>query len=150
MLPEDERKEGQLKRMPFALDQAKPVLADIWVLRSVGYEALFRQFQREVMVSAFRGLWRRHVGSTPFEPMLANHHGAPFARPDIFRNQQNAVGEHTGPDIQHHLVSAKLWLIVNQPRTWMGGQRRRGQTADHLIPDVVAVKACGLSPPLRR
>src|SRR5579864_4251649 len=136
--------------MRFALDQAEPVLADVWVLRSVGYEALFRQFQREAMVGALVCAWAGYVGSAPFQPVLANHHGPSFARPDIFWNQQNAIREHVRPDIQHHLVPAKLWLIVNEPRARIRRQARWWHAPDHLVPDVVAVKARGLVPSLQR
>ena len=136
--------------MALALDEAKPIFADVWVLRSIGHEALFRQFHSEAMIVTFVGLRTGGIGSAPFQPMLANHHRTLLGRPEIFRDKQNAVGKNVRPDIQHHLVPAKLWIIVNQPCARICRQAGGRQPPDHFVPNVVTVKTRGLVPSFRR
>jgi hypothetical protein len=150
VLPEDEREKRQLQWMALALDQAEAVLADVWVLRRERDEALFGQPDGILVVVMRIDLGIHHLLRTALQAMLADHHGAPFARPDILGHEQNPVGENAGPDIQHHFVPAIFRLVEDQPRSRIGRYAGIGKSADHLVPNVLAHRLRGLMPCLRR
>src|SRR3974390_3271061 len=102
--------------MALALDLPEAVLADIRVLGSVDYEPLVRQARSEVMVIRAIDFGIRDVLRAPFEAALADNHRAALAGFEVLGNQQNAVGEYVGPDIQNHLVAAELWGVVDKAR----------------------------------
>src|SRR5207244_10108781 len=106
VLPQDKREQRQLERMPLALNHPEAVLEDVRVLRRIGDEALFSQLGGETVVIMRVRFRIGGVGGTTFETVLAYHNRALLARLDVFRYQQDSVGENARPHIQHYLVAA--------------------------------------------
>src|ERR1700730_12682821 len=98
--------------MPFALNHTKAILEDLGILRRICNKDLVRQFGRETMLVVRVLIGIGGVARTAFQSMLANHDRTFFAGLDSFRDVQDAVSEYSGPDVEDHLVAAKLRLVV--------------------------------------
>src|SRR5437870_3420301 len=81
--------------------------------------------------------------------MLADNDRTALPGLNTLRNQKDAIGEHVGIDVQHNLVAAIGWRIVDESSPRIRRQGRRRQAADYLVPEIVAIGPAGLLPSLR-
>ena len=142
--PRMNEKSDSLQRMRLALDLAEPVLADVRVLRRERDEAFFGQARGEAVVEVRVDRRVGHFPRPAFEPVLADDDRAPLAGLEVLRHEQDAVGEHAGPDVEHDLVAAELRLVEHRRVRGFGGRGRVGQPADDLVPDVARIGGRGL------
>ena len=138
MLRHDDREERLLQRIGLALQRAEAVLEDVQVLRREGDEAALGQLGGEVVIG--RVVARDDVLGTPFQAVLADDDRPPLARLKVLRHQQNAVGDHVGKDIEHHLVAGPRRRVVGLARAGIGGQTRLVERADHLRAKHLAIR----------
>src|SRR5580704_4902900 len=124
--------------MTLTLDQPEAILADIGILGRERYESFFCQPDREPMIVRRIDFRISHLPRVPLQTVLADHYWPPLTRLDILGDKQNPVSEDSGPHIQHHFITAKFWLVENQPRLGVGRHAGIGKPSDHLVPKVRA------------
>ena len=106
----DEREQRLAERIGLALQDAEVVPADVGVLGGEDDEALVGECRAERVVQASCSRIDDHVRPA-FQPVLADDHRPPFARLEILGQEQHAVGEHVGVDVEHDLVAGPLRLV---------------------------------------
>ena len=134
--------------MAFALNLAKPVFADVGILRRESDEALFGQPDSKPMVVSGVNVRISHVSRPALEAVLADHYRPPLALFDTLRHQQNPVGKDSWPDIQHYLITAEFRLVIDEPRAGIRRDVGVWKTSNHLVPDVIAQRTGCLLPVL--
>src|SRR2546426_1529851 len=82
--------------------------------------------------------------------MLTNYCRPTLTWLEVFRDQQDSIGENIRPHIQYHLVAFELRRIIDQARTRIGRQTRRWETANYLFPYVITIKVRRCFPALQR
>src|SRR5579863_2558223 len=97
--------------MAQALNDSKPVFADIRVLRRVGDETLFSQCRSEVMIEMMIERRVRDIRRPALQAVLAHNHRTTLVGFQIFRKKKDSVREDIGPYIQHDLVSIEMRRI---------------------------------------
>jgi hypothetical protein len=99
VLAEDEAEEGGLEEVGFALDLAEACLAVVGVLGCIDDVAEFDELSGELAVD---GAWFGvdGVAGVAFEAMLADDEGSFVAGGKVFGEEEDAVGEDVGVDIE--------------------------------------------------
>ncbi|MCC6390957.1 MAG: hypothetical protein IT167_10150 [Bryobacterales bacterium] len=69
-----------------------------------------------------------------------------FARTDIFGNQEITVSIDARPDVEQYLIAAEPGGVKDLGCAWIGGEGRRRQAADEVVPDAVTQGAGGGDP----
>src|SRR5258708_27715059 len=136
--------------MAFPLNLAKSVFPDVGILRRKSDKALFGQPDCKPMVVSGVNVRVGHLSRPALQAVLTDYYRPPFAGFDILRHQQNPVCEDSRPNIQHHLIAAEFWLVVNKPRASLRRHVGFWKTPNHLVPDVIAQGAGCLLPVLWR
>jgi hypothetical protein len=109
---------------------------------------LFGQPQPVLMVGLVIDLGIGDIRRSTLQSMLADHHRTLLARLQVFGQQQDAVGEDIGPDVEHHLVPPELRLLEDQSRPRRRRQRGIGHAADDIVPDGLPINLRRLPPAL--
>ena len=153
VLAQHHREQRRLQRIRLPLQHPEIVLPPIRIMRRERDEAALRQLRRKRAVitepAALRVL-RHRVLRHALQPVLTHHHRSPLARLQIFRHQQIAPRHHARPHVQHHLVARPFRLIINLPRARIRRLIRRGQTPDHLAPQILLKRPPRRHPVIRR
>src|SRR3954471_18506403 len=102
--------------MTSSLDLPETILADVRILRAERDESFFREPNREAVIVVRINLRIGGLGGAALPAMLANDDRPSLAGANVFRYEQNPIGEYAGPDIEHHFVTPELRLVVNQFR----------------------------------
>src|SRR3569832_658062 len=68
-----------------------------------------------------------------FQSMLASDHRSSFARLQVARNQQKAVGNDIRKYIQHHFVAGPFVFLVSLPGPRIGWQQRLLESSNNLF-----------------
>ena len=84
---------------------AELVVADVRVLRRVDDVAPVGELGAEGMVVFGVFLGVDHVGRPAFQAVLADDHRPLLAGLQVLRQQQDAVGEHVGVEVERHFVA---------------------------------------------
>lgn len=136
--------------MPLALNNPEAILPDIWVLRRIGHETLFRETYGEAAIVRRVDFRISDIARAALQPVLTNHHGPPLAGLDVLRYEQNPIRQDSWPDIQNHLVAAVPGLVIDQTGTHVLRHVRGCNPADHFLPDIIAMRARAVLPSFRR
>lgn len=146
-MAEDEAEEGGLEEVGFALDLAEACLAVVGVLGCIDDVAEFDELSGELAVD---GAWFGvdGVSGVAFEAMLADDEGSFVAGGKVFGEEEDAVGEDVGVDIEEEFVAGPGGLIIEFAGTWPEGEGGRGEFAEDFAVEVVAVEVAGLVPGL--
>src|SRR5437763_13040562 len=99
--------------MALALNDAKTVLPDVRILRSVGDETLLGQFRRETMIEMGIAVGIGRIAGPPFQTVLADHHRPLLAGLDVLWHEQDSIRVYTRPNVEGYFVAAELRTIVN-------------------------------------
>ena len=103
MLGDDEGEEGFADGVGFELEGAEAIFEDVEVLGGEGDEAALGEGGGEGLVVVVAGLADGVLGAA-LEAVLADDYGTASARGDVIRDEQEAVGEQAGEDVEDDLV----------------------------------------------
>src|SRR5690606_20861636 len=138
VLGNDRREERLSDRVRFALKRPEAVPEDIEVLRREGHEAAPRELGREGFVVVVILLADDRLRPS-LEPVLADDDRTAIARDGIVREEEDAVGDHIGKDVEHDLVTGPTLAFVALARTGARGRSLEIEAADHLVAEALAV-----------
>ncbi len=99
--------------MALTLDDSEAILADIRILRRIRNEPLFRQADREAVIVMRVDLRIGDIARPPLQTVLTHHYGPALVRLNILGHQQNPIGKNSLPDVQNHLITAVLGLVID-------------------------------------
>ena len=127
------------------MDLAEAVMTVVGVLRGIDDVTQFDESAGEVVVhGAFfevDGVSRR-----AFQAMLTDDEGASFAGGKAFGDQEDAIGEDLGIDIQLDFVAGPGGFVIDFAGAGFEGQGGRGQFAEDFAVEVVAIEIAGFLP----
>ena len=147
VLAEDEAEEGGLEEVGFALDLAEACLAVVGVLGGIDDVAEFDESSGELVVDG-SGFGIDGVAGVSFEAVLADDEGAFFTGGKVFGDEEDAVGEDVGVDIEEEFVAGPGGQVVEFAGAGPEGEGGRGQFAEDFAVEVMAVEVTGLVPGL--
>ena len=99
MLTEDEREQRGANRVGLSAEPPVAILAAIQIVRREDDEAAIGERRPEIVVERHVPIDR--LARQPVAAVLDHDHRTPFARGDALGNDDDAPGEHVGPDVEH-------------------------------------------------
>src|SRR5208283_3408801 len=103
--------------MPLALNDPEAILPDIWVLRRIGHETLFREPYSEAVIVRGVDLRIGNIARAALQPVLTHHHAPPLAGLHVLPYEQDSICNDSWPNIQNNLVAAIPGFVIDQKRT---------------------------------